>query len=721
MDFKIGKQAVQITGYKVLPGLEFEVAKELKAVLKRRKVNYYSMLKGFGAFDIILITKQETFRNDISRKHISGVLKTIQFPCFFYDQGTSSNSNFEKDISTKPFVGISLLKINPNSDGSHLKKLKDLIQYLTVGDKGVSVKRFIFGTVGWNEVILCVCVEDINEIIKELFWATEQEDNALVSKSLSFVSLNYELLFKINESLSNNEEILSINPTLKADISENLYPVIMISAEPVFCYELGGFWDSDKFNVMDSLGEEDLIVIPRKNKGVTWSYFISKLLEFRRKFNEHILYTKIRINKNHVKKIETSEGCTKLYETKDKFVVNLEKFSSELRPRLESNINHLNEMLDNRITGKAFEDMVPYSRYLTDVTLGSDLEKRLVEQASQVIRYGVELRLFGTYGTTEDVSSKTSVLRGGVQQVLIALATIPQMVARKRLGYNWDGFIIASDYKFSTINEVINVPFDALFNPHSWWALYHEFAHLFIAQHEKLVNTKINNNFESIKIFLANKREPNSWLILITEILAEIIGFEIGFFNDYKCFLQLVWKYLIHIYSIDNSDQLEQYVVRTFFVEIYYRLYKVKDIKPEELEEVDDVYILLLKHIKQIEINIGYKFKAKKYFIAAKNAKNIMGLMPFLEDAQKVINHEFIMPLASEKNSSNTRKVIRDIKKGIVYTLNIESVEAVLYNFFKMNKLSFEQEIALILSFSSNYSLLGPMNRNNANAICNRK
>lgn len=703
MEFIVNKQAVQITGFRILPGWEFAVAQELEKILKSKKIKYYSMLKGFGAFDIILITKQETFQEDISRNHISGVLKTIHFPCFFYDQGTSSN--FEKDISTQPFVGISLLKINPNSDGSHLKKLKDLIQYLKVDKKGGSAKRFIFGTVGWHEVILCVCAEDIDEIIKELFWATEQEDNPLVSKSFSFVSLNYKLLFKMNESLSNSEEILSINTTLGADISENLYPVIMISAEPVFCYELGRFWNSDKFNVMDSLGEEDLIVVPRKNKGVTWSYFLSKLLEFRRKYNEHILYTKIRVNRHHAKKIEPSEGVTKLVKHKEKFVVNLTKYSPELQPKLEKNINHLNEMLDNRITGKAFEDMVPYSRYLTDVKLGSDLEKRLVEQASQVIRYGVELRLFGTYGATEDVSSKTSVLRGGVQQVLIALASIPQMVARERLGYNWDGFIIASDYKFSTINEVINVPFDALFNPHSWWALYHEFAHLFIAQHKELVNTEVNKNYESIKIFLANKREPNSWLILITEIVAEIIGFEIGFFNDYKCFMRLVWKYLVHIYSIDNSDKLEQYIVRTFFVELYYRLYKVKNIKPEDLETVDDIYHLMLKHIKQIEKHIGYQFKSKKYFIAAKNAKNIKELLPFLKDAKEVINHEFRMPKESEKTSNNTRRVVRDIKKGIVFTQNIESVEAVLYKFFKMNKLSFEQEIALILSFSSNYNI----------------
>ncbi|MCK5158160.1 MAG: hypothetical protein KAR08_03320, partial [Candidatus Heimdallarchaeota archaeon] len=297
------------------------------------------------------------------------------------------------------------------------------------------------------------------------------------------------------------------------------------------------------------------------------------------------------------------------------------------------------------------------------------------------------------------------VLRGGVQQVLIALASIPQMVARERLGYNWDGFIIASDYKFSTINEVINVPFDALFNPHSWWALYHEFAHLFIAQHKELVNTEVNKNYESINIFLANKREPNSWLILITEIVAEIIGFEIGFFNDYKCFMRLVWKYLVHIYSIDNSDKLEQYIVRTFFVELYYRLYKVKNIKPEDLETVDDIYHLMLKHIKQIEKHIGYQFKSKKYFIAAKNAKNIKELLPFLKDAKEVINHEFRMPKESEKTSNNTRRVVRDIKKGIVFTQNIESVEAVLYKFFKMNKLSFEQEIALILSFSSNYNI----------------
>jgi hypothetical protein len=348
--------------------------------------------------------------------------------------------------------------------------------------------------------------------------------------------------------------------------------------------------------------------------------------------------------------------------------------------------------------------MLEYSNY---IILAGEARKRINKtedfaiKVSESLRYGADLRLYGTYGRIEEVAGQFSSLRGGGQRALLAVAALPTCLMKQK-GIDWPGFIVSGTYKFSTQNCVIHVPTEALWEPHSWWALYHETAHLLIDYDSKLVN----QDLKEIKLFLAHK-EPRFWLKQVTELAAEVIGYEFGFYGNFDLFMELIWNYLINTLpaasspGYDRLSSYEPYIIRTFFVFLFEEIYRKKNLKVKVYYDDQKLYDLLLVHIEKIEKIIHTDFKEKQY-IAAKSTVLFRELQPFAKHLYHRCNDWEIKnrPL-SETSAINTNNVIDSIAEGKVWYGMIRHPEAVLYNLLIKESLTLEERVAAILTFAN--------------------
>jgi len=680
----------------VLPGAEFDIVKELTIECKKQNLpdDQFVLMKGFGSFDIIFLYSEKTFDIHFITKSgpIRHLLKNNLFFCFPYSQ-INIKELFIR-LSSINFFGISLLKINSMKSELKPYQVEEELAAKLQNDS------LLLGTLGWNELILLTHDSDIESLINSLFFATEQDKDPLLIKTYSFLALNYKLLHPIidEKDFEILTQKLDEDPQLNKVITDKIVPSISVSSEPIHAFEIGTYWRHNNFIVMDLLGKEDTLLTPDDSIDITWSDLISALLIFRYKFKGKILSTNTSFKRSFDERI--SRSPVEITRPVNKIGYNYEKlknfFGEKAADDLIHHFNSINGLIQHPLIGDAFIDMARYADYIDSVCDEEEAIKEelfFVRQAAQVMKYGAELRLYGTYSSIEEASGQFTRLSGGVQRALLALESIPMSVF-KRLGGSWEGFVIAGDYKFSTANEVINVPPDALFKPKQWWAIYHEIAHVYLYESPEIISP----NLQVVNLFLAEKPHKDEWFMLMLESAAEVIGYELGFFGDYDLFLKLVWKYLDSICPLQNRPfPASTYLLRTFFVEIFERVFRDNDCTISFKDE-DIIYAALIKHIEKVEIIVERQIR-EKHFIAAKHCKDFKELYPFAQHLYNEIKDYNMIQDASKLQDVNTERVIDHISKGMVWWQNIESVEPIIYKLIAKNEeLKFEESMAAILT-----------------------
>jgi hypothetical protein len=312
--------------------------------------------------------------------------------------------------------------------------------------------------------------------------------------------------------------------------------VVEIVAKPIYAdriklYFVRGGFKQGYF----LLGKCDMSFQPMPS--LTWAECLAVILHFRHHFRDKAFSTSTRLR--------LGLGSGRRPYREEPWKVDIVSFSyptlqKEYGSRVAASVaNHLssfNSLIQNPLYGSAFLDMIDYPKHV--LTTGRDLDDarrlRLAHGAREVLRYGSELRLCGTFQSIEEETGKFSEIQGGGQRALLALEHIPHRVF-KRLERSWNGFIVTSHYdKLMHVNEVIQVPIYTLWNPQNWWTLYHEIAHIWIDVSPEIVSFEVL----PVQEFLADKSNPRYWLGKLMELAAEVIGFELGFFGHYDLFFR---------------------------------------------------------------------------------------------------------------------------------------------------------------------------------------
>jgi hypothetical protein len=467
--------------------------------------------------------------------------------------------------------------------------------------------------------------------------------------------------------------------------------------------------DND-FTVEFTLGKSDVLAIPSGSKN--WYSFLNELMGIRHDPGVKILstatnpqikggdvYKRTSLKKPRYRKAKTISVSQEKISTAVKNVG--EKIGFEL-------INHLyafNSLIQNEITGNAYEDVSKFPKYLLKRTIEPQgiLRGELLG-ALDALRYGCELRAYGTFDHFESGAGLFSRFKGGIQGALLALEFLPNSTFRK-CGLEWKGFVVSGwSEKFLSFDQVINVPSNSLWDIYEWWGIYHEIGHVLINSVRGLINFRV----PEIKRWLLNnvpESAQNHWLNILSELAAEVIGFEMAFYGDFDLFMKRVWNLISDLEPIFTDLMgLYFYSFRTFFVWLYDNHFRRKNISKTQFEDCEFCFREYQRHIKTAAKIMGKNFPDVN-FKPKEDAKLLCKLYEFAQLLHLFLSEYKLSGKESELNEKNTKEVFESIRAGRIWLGSIRSPSAVLYKIWNTNwnteenKIPFESQIACILSF----------------------
>ena len=742
-------------------GEEHKVSEQLiKACDNHSGITNRAIAKGFGFYDIILLYEVPDYDFHLTEAGpIAGITASNSFLCFPY-LGTNSDEIF-RSLNGSVFSGLSFIKFQIVA-GSQTRKFEDqFINYLT--SSGIK-KPLILGTIGWNEIIFILCSDNIQDIATELLRLNYDEAmGTSIQKTSSNIAINYTKLPKADElkSLEKVKAALTRYDGLADPIDSGIQPRVMISSQPAHYSEIRRFWHKGNFIVSDMLGDYDISVVPPPT--ACWQDFIAHLLFFRWSFRSSINSTSTVMGMRSCgfdmveETVMTIRGQfddpdSTFEDNTTKFEISeLRQFFGHLAPLMANHFFTLNSLLQNPLMFKAYSDMSDYPKRFLEVArsmsscaerpaLGdggnrseiqeivpfcgkSETMESMAMRSAMAIANGAQLRSYGIYGNVEHPFGGFSRLRGGVQRSLRALEVIPSYIFHRLstgrgFHHYWYGFIIVEDPKFSHISEIITVPTEALWRPETWWALFHETAHVMLTRLDWVDIDKQN-----IRQLLFNKKAPDLWFEFTIELAAEVIGFKIGFFGDFNLYLEVLWQHLTDIEPTQRKYvDTNEYLLRTLFVEIFAFRHCTDVTEEGELEDELFLYKFALKHFEKVETIVNnYQRKTKsantdiptmgipwqiedKQFLAARYATTMMdlgGFLQYLEDCVRQFEDQS-GPLQPQDTADdeNTLAALECLRKGEVWWDDVACPEALIYQIVKnRHQIDFQTRIATVLTF----------------------
>jgi len=717
MNDMIGEGALKIACIQTLPGYEFSVQRELERACKESPhITDYIFLKSFGSFDIVLVYLTTEFGAHLRKSgSIKGIIKSTILLSYPYI-GINA-SQIILSLKQKTFTSFCLLKISPGLKTSYPQIDTQLRKYFYDEDspKSESITTHLLGSLGWNELTVVSTGDDLEDILYQTFdlgGFNIGNKISVILKSLSFICINYNYIPKIEEIEKGKKytkkilnKISSINKLVLNSKHSQLHCSITVVLKSSHISNAKKYFNDERFDAIDITGKKDIIFSPRNKIKLT--DFIAILLDFRCNFSDGLIETNSTIGIISEYQEGIVNNIKEITNNIDPVEVNYDQledvFDSELASSFSNIFYNLNSYFQSPLYGSIFRDMRKYPDYVLHA--GEELKKSnahlpFAQAAREVTKLGAELRTYGTFDTLEDVAGKFTELRGGAQLSINAIEFFPLYVL-DRLGIEWMGFVVTSDPKFFHINEVINVPSEALWKPDQWWALFHEIAHIIIDNDPEILSFDV----PEIKQFFSNKNLYDNQMSTLTEFTAEIIGFELFFFDDFDKYLRILWTHLV---SIDRYQEhhlsLEGYALRTFFVQIFIGHFrKSQNIpyvsKKQFSVDLDFIYIEIIKHMKYIEDITGKMLFNRKEFTASLNAKMITEIYPYAVHLNKKINNYKIRQSRKSLSLVNTETVVDHLVKGKLWSKKITCPEAVLYKLICMENISFNTRIATILTF----------------------
>ncbi len=702
MQDSIAPGAIRISLFQTIPGKELEVMGLLKKACKKEKIRDYVFFKALGTFDIALIYVAENFEVSLGPfGPIPNILKSNHLLCYSYKINPALS--LLSSLRDSNLIGLSLLKIDPWTQRAYPDIERRLREYITEQGKNWS----LVGSIGWNEIIMILALDDINVIVEELLEMSTVvfRNTPVLAKTLSLVCLNYRRMPAPDVLEKGIERIrvrLNKYPYLRTKVGEKGVPSVEITAKPMYAGWITNYFTNAGFQGCNLLRKLDLSFEPLPDR--TWADCFAAILDFRHNFPYKAFSTSTRLKlRPGGGPVSFRDNPWKVNWVKFSYQALEKKYGERAAVSLANHFYSFNSLIQNPIYGSAFLDMVDYPRHIlkTGDKLGHIERLGLAHGAREVLRLGSELRLCGTFQSIEEETGKFSEIQGGGQRALLALEYLPYRVLKRlKLRRPWSGFITTShNDKLMHINEVIQVPIYTLWKPQNWWTLYHEIAHIWIDISPEVVSFKV----PAIQEFLVNKRDPRNWLGKLMELAAEIIGFELGFFGDYNLFFKLYWN---HISGIDPTQRtmfnFGDYAMRSFFTLLFWRGFRnhftTARMTKKDFMNVDLLYRMFLKHLEKIEESVRQNLP-EKHVLAAEKAQQCSELYGF---ASHLASHVAKNQMRFSKRhliSENTEDILQSLSKGRIWWGRLSCPEAVVYRILKLNDLDFKKSMATVMTF----------------------
>ena len=713
----IGNNPIKMALLQTVPGKEFEVILSLKQKLEDIHDESFAIFKGFGSFDVIIIYSTPSFGYHLTKiGPIDGILKSNLFLCFPH-VGEDCEEIF-KALNKTELLGISLLKL----DSTYIWEQPEIEIGVVRRWRETPLKSdgvHFLGTLGWNELVILVNGNKLNDIIDDLHALVApgflSPDRARVlpafTKTYSFLNLNYRSIPVDSFAKDKKAAIVPFFKTTSSLCTQHIDkqnpPTVRISCKPVYSSQMVKYWGNMGYDAKIAFGKDDIIVKPLNPDA--WSSFVSDLLQFRCEFQDDILSTNTLLRTS-----ETEDHDN--YSVIKRHAIGLNKFSTQELEKifgdkwgfqLANDFYSLNQLLQNPIVGETYIGMSEFLDFIMkrgkyrslnseSSGLGSGIGKHFAANCSQLMKIGAELRSYGTYGTIEEVTGRFSRAKGGAQRSIFAIEYLIRSIMQ-RLDLHWEGFVIAGGTSYYHAVEVINVPLDSLWDPREWWGVYHEIAHAIIDH----ASSHFGPGVKVINSFLTQKDRPEWWLYLLNELTAEVIGYEIGFLGDFPLFMEKLWGHLLAGTDGEgNNGKIETYIFRTFFTELYDGLFNKRNISDGDWRNTDFLFSRMIDHMVNIEGLFGERLHIKdKDFIAGKSLFTLRDLLGYAHHIRKMTEEINNYKKVITESNPKTDAIVESIDNGTVYWGGIDFAEQIIYRINQMSNFNFSSKIATILSF----------------------
>jgi hypothetical protein len=269
----------------------------------------------------------------------------------------------------------------------------------------------------------------------------------------------------------------------------------------------------------------------------------------------------------------------------------------------------------------------------------------------------------------------------------------------------------------------LNLPLNKTFEPQGWWGLFHETGHAFFNVNPEIINfnaeplsSMISSDLELVGAEQWKKR--NEMIKMFTEIIADIYDFKLCFLGNIDFYMETVWSYLgEQISSSRNIGEkrykLGDYLLRSYFVFIYYLLFEVPGRKMnyeildyQKIKELSAIFYTRLKKVFLKEGRQDIFDIEKEENVVREIANKFANIKGFILEFKSAFDRLNLKP---EKRrilfqSRKTSTLVRRIERGEILDSNeIQNPMVLLLKFIQRKKFSFKSQIAMILTFWNYY------------------
>lgn len=578
-----GDEAIKIVFLRVNAGYEKNIVRMIKSILdqeikKNTNVIEYKFFKILGLYDVMLIYRCREFRHDLLNKGtFENVVHSNEILCFPLQRANDRRFSLKTDLQAG--IVISLLKLRLEVLLDFGLQLHDAVaKYMEQVEN-----LHVLGGLGWNEFLIFYPHEfksrELNKIFNEFLLDTATlnlrahgKTIPLIEKVYSFIGVSYDVLNDVVQKLPSKFDHSEGNacPTFKVSVYGPDFDLVNQSISKVFKRGSRHFLYDDPRMMT---GVHDIFISFKRG---SWGQFLKGVIDFRKLHQASILDTRTEITAP-VKQRDSGVVETEVERDRIQFpeliLGKTETCKILDRPGTTDVISTLyrfNNLFQNPLLRDSFLDLYVPANKLIDGALSKDaadnwtVSDEELNESLREFRYAIQERAMGAYLFTEDDEHLFSPIKGGLQKLLMALASIPCNLLNYLIKDkpSWRGYIsIGLKNEPMHFVENLHVPFShALYPDTYWWCLIHEIGHVLCLRWEVISRKhyEIKNTIDR----LAKKSDVHisAFRNLADNAFADIFDFMIGFLGNRSFYFKTCWGFLID--HIQNSSQPRQIFMR---------------------------------------------------------------------------------------------------------------------------------------------------------------
>ena len=592
----LGNEGIKVILFRTVPGHEKDVVQTLKSHLSTEmkkpepSIMEYQIYKILGLYDIMVIYQCKEFLNDLLFKGtLAHVIHSNEILCFPLLKQKVEQFILKDNLKTG--IAISLLKLRTEV----LLEFGLDIESAVAHHMESQGNLIVLGGLGWSEFLMIYPhtfdSDELSYIFNDLvgmasLYYTDpiKETNIpIVKKTYSLIGVSYEVIGNLRKTFPSEFDAskkIACPRLLMSAPGPNLNLVNTAFSSSFKKSEKG--FDYDPPQIV--MGVNDISINFKKGK---WGDFLDSLIKFRRNHTDMLLDTRIEVSipfrdENNYPEFEAIK--------KPQFPAFFlgEKETEKISQRrgtshIIATLYKFGNFFHNPLFRDSFIDLYFPANELINKTIGKTAsgewkveDKKLSEYLRQ-FQYALRERAMGAYLFTEEDEHLFSPIKGGLQKLLLALASIPfslLSVLFKDESAPWRGFVsIGLRNEPMHFYENLLIPFDhALYPDRHWWCLIHEVGHILCLKY-KILSQEHDNVSQVIARLPANRGRTTeqSFNNIADNCFADIFDFLIGFLRKRSLYFKVCWKFLLSYAEGQKSpiDDLQSHLTRQFVGWIY--------------------------------------------------------------------------------------------------------------------------------------------------------